>query len=77
MNISAKDREILRGQVSDKISELLPQATDALGGSWRARFKRLAREARVAANGCPQMSEAHEEYMGYAVAYELILDDYS
>ncbi len=72
--MNARDKEILRAEVADKIAQLLPMTRLGLG-DWRTTFEKQVVEYRAKANGCPTNSDAQREYLGWSNAHKIILDD--
>ena len=72
MSISARDHAILRDQLAEKIAQLEPLT--ALPG-WRKVFEQAVTTWRLRANGAPESSEARDEYLGWSLAHQLVLDE--
>lgn len=70
--LSARDRRILREQVVGKIAQLRGYTTF---DGWERTFAAEAGRMRVRANGVESFSDAHDEYIGWAHAYEFLLLD--
>jgi hypothetical protein len=67
--------EILRAEVADKVAQLEPLIRLAPADAWRPTFEQAAAAWRMRANGCPEMSDARREYLGWALAHEFILQE--
>lgn len=73
MNLSPRDRAILRAEVADKIEQLLPLTQ--LGLDWRPTFQAQVDHFRSVANGRPAASEDRRDALNWSAAHAFLLDE--
>ena len=77
--LSDRDRAILRAELAEKIDQLLPtvEVARAAGFDWRPTFEAAVDEWRAKANGCPESSAGSQEYLGWSLAHQFVLEEQS